>query len=334
MQAKEIVVSGIRPTGNLHLGNYFGAVKQFLQMQKEFDCYFFVADYHSLTTHPNPTDMRQNVRQILMEYLAAGLDPELCTLYIQSELPETAELYLLLSMHAYVGELQKCTSFKDKIRKQPNNINAGLLTYPILMAADILIHRAAKVPVGEDQRQHLEMARDYARRFNKCYDLELFPEPEAFNFSGKLVKVPGLDGSGKMGKSEGPNNAIYLLDDEATILKKMKKAKTDSGPTEPNAEKPAEIKNLFTLAEIVNAEMAAKFEEDYNNMTIRYGDFKKALAAEMTSFVAPFQKRYQEIEADTEYVDKVAALGREKAQESARKTLNTAREAIGLKNIY
>ena len=144
--------------------------------------FFFIADYHSLTTHPNPADFHKNVRQVLVEYLACGIDPDKCTLFVQSDLPETAELYLLLNMNAYVGELERCTSFKDKIRQQPDNINAGLLTYPTLMAADILIHRAVKVPVGKDQEQHLEMARQFANRFNRIYQTELFPEPFAFNY--------------------------------------------------------------------------------------------------------------------------------------------------------
>ncbi|HQW23344.1 MAG TPA: tryptophan--tRNA ligase, partial [Bacteroidia bacterium] len=200
---KEIVVSGIRSTGNLHLGNYFGAIRNFIKMQHEYKCFFFIADYHSLTTHPVPADLHNNVKQVLVEYLACGLDPEISTLYVQSDLPETAELYLLLNMNAYVGELERCTSFKDKIRQQPDNINAGLLTYPTLMAADILIHRALKVPVGKDQEQHLEMARQFGNRFNRLYQIELFPEPYAFNYGTNLVKIPGLDGSGKMGKSEG-----------------------------------------------------------------------------------------------------------------------------------
>ena len=196
----ETVVSGIRSTGNLHLGNYFGAIKNFLRMQDENKCYFFVADYHSLTTHPTPENLMNGVRQVIIEYLACGLDPEKCTLYVQSDVPQVTELYLLLNMNAYVGELERCTSFKEKIRKHPENINAGLLTYPTLMAADILLHRAHKVPVGKDQEQHLEMTRTFGNRFNRMYNTEYFAEPTAFNFGTQLVKVPGLDGSVKMGK--------------------------------------------------------------------------------------------------------------------------------------
>jgi tryptophanyl-tRNA synthetase len=195
----EIVVSGIRPTGNLHLGNYFGAVKSFIKMQHEYNCFFFIADWHSLTTHPNPVNLRQSVHIILSEYLACGLDPEKATLYVQSDVREIAELYLYLNMFAYLGELERVPTFKEKVRTQPDNVNAGLLTYPSLQASDIIIHRALKVPVGKDQEQHIEMARKLARRFNHIYDVEYFPEPASYHLSDKEVKVPGLDGSGKMG---------------------------------------------------------------------------------------------------------------------------------------
>ncbi|HCI58438.1 MAG TPA: tryptophan--tRNA ligase, partial [Bacteroidetes bacterium] len=248
----DTVVSGIRSTGNLHLGNYFGAIKNFTAMQHEYRCFFFIADYHSLTTHPTPENLQQNVKAALVEYLACGLDPEVCTMYIQSDLPETAELYLLLNMNAYVGELERVTSFKEKIRKHPDNINAGLLTYPVLMAADILIHKATKVPVGKDQEQHLEMSRTFGNRFNRLYKTEYFGEPMAFNFGNTLVKVPGLDGAGKMGKSESEGNALFLKDDAATIRKKIMRAVTDSGPTEPNSAKPEAIENLFSLMKLVS----------------------------------------------------------------------------------
>ena len=163
---KEIVLSGIRPTGNLHLGNYYGAVQNFVKMQEDYNCYYFIADWHSLTTHPKPEDIQQSARTILAEYLACGIDPEKSTIYIQSDVPETIELYLYFNMNCYLGELERVTTFKEKARKQPDNVNAGLLTYPTLMAADILQHRAAKVPVGKDQEQNMEMARKCARRFN------------------------------------------------------------------------------------------------------------------------------------------------------------------------
>ncbi len=330
----EIVVSGIRPTGELHLGNYFGAVKNFVKMQEENNCYFFIADYHSLTTHPTPEDLHGNVKRVLVNYLAAGLDPEKCTLYIQSDVQEVAELYLLLNMNAYMGELQRVTSFKDKARQQPDNINAGLLTYPTLMAADIIIHKAHKVPVGKDQEQHLEMTRTFANRFNRLYHVDFFPEPQAYNFGQQLVKIPGLDGSGKMGKSEGEGNAVFLSDSPEVIRKKVMKAVTDSGPTQPNQEKPDAIKNLFALLGVVStADTLAYFEDQYNACTIRYGDLKKQLAADMAVFTAPLREKMLEIESDNEYLRKVVKIGTEKAKISAQATIREARKIIGFRSF-
>ncbi|MEA4937509.1 MAG: tryptophan--tRNA ligase [Paludibacter sp.] len=330
----ETVVSGIRPTGNLHLGNYFGALKNFINMQNEHHCYFFIADYHSLTTHPTPHDLHGNVKQVLVEYLAAGLDPEKATLYIQSDVPETAELYLFLNMNAYIGELERCTSFKDKIRQQPQNVNAGLLTYPTLMAADIIIHRATKVPVGKDQEQHLEMTRQFSNRFNRMYNVEYFPEPQAFNFGQNLVKIPGLNGTGKMGKSEGEGNAIFLADEPEAIRKKVMKAVTDGGPTVPNQEKPEVIQNIFQLMSVVSSkETYDYFDEMYNTCQIRYGDMKKQLAVDMIQFTEPFREKIKELLSDEAYISKVARMGKDKARESAAKTINEVREIIGFKSF-
>jgi tryptophanyl-tRNA synthetase len=274
------------------------------------------------------------VKQVLAEYLACGVDPEKATLYIQSDLPETAELYLLLNMNAYVGELERCTSFKEKIRKQPDNINAGLLTYPTLMAADIIIHKAHMVPVGKDQEQHLEMTRDFARRFNRLYNIEYFPEPVAYNFGDELIKIPGLDGSGKMGKSEGEGNAIFLAEEPGKIKKKVMRAVTDSGPTEPNSPKPEPIANLFSLMKVMSSEDTYEhFDKAYNDCTIRYGDMKKQLAEDIINFTAPIRERIEEIKGDDAYLHKIAMLGKEKAAESAQKTMREVRETIGFKTF-
>lgn len=328
----ETVVSGIRSTGNLHLGNYFGALRNFTKMQDAANCFFFIADYHSLTTHPDPAILNGNVRNILAEYLAAGLDPEKSTIFVQSDQPEVAELYLLLNMHVYVGELERTVSFKEKMRKHSDNVNAGLLTYPSLMAADILIHRADKVPVGKDQEQHLEMTRKFARRFNNLYGVEFFPEPEPYNFGSELIKVPGLDGNGKMGKSEG--NGIYLVDSDAAIRKKVMKAVTDSGPTEPNSPMPESISNIFTLMDIVSTPDTVQFFKDkYNSCEIRYGDLKKQLAEDIVAVVAPIRERIEEITADQDYLSKVVRMGAEKARESASRTVREVREIMGIKHI-
>lgn len=327
---REIVVSGIRPTGNLHLGNYFGAVQSFLQMQNDYNCYFFIADWHSLTTRPKPEDIIRSSNTILAEYLACGIDPSKATIYVQSDVKEVLELYLYLNMNAYLGELERCTTFKEKARKQPENVNAGLLTYPTLMAADILLHKAVKVPVGKDQEQNMEMARKFARRFNTMYDVDFFPEPQNFSLSDKAVKIPGLDGSGKMGKSEG--NCIYLMDDEATIKKKVMKAVTDQGPQQPNSEKPDVIENLFTFLRIVSSKDTYDyFNEKWNDCSIRYGDLKKQLVADISAFTAPIRERIMEYENNVDLLNKIALEGAEKARESARKTLSEVREIIGFR---
>ena len=332
--SKPIVVSGIRPTGNLHLGNYFGAVRSFLKMQHDYNCYFFIADVHSLTTHPTPGNLQAGVKQVLAEYLACGIDPELATIFIQSDVTEVLELYTFLNMNAYLGELERTTSFKDKARSNPENVNAGLLTYPVLMAADIIIHKAQFVPVGKDQEQNLEMARKFAGRFNRMYNNELFPLPQPFTFDGgDMIKVPGLDGSGKMGKSEG--NGIFLYEDPKDIRKKVMRAVTDAGPTEPNSKKAEAVENLFTLLKIVSTpDVLAHFETAYNNCEIRYGDLKKQLAEDIIAFTSPIRERILEILKDDVYLGKVAKRGAEKARESAQATLKEVKEIIGFRRLY
>lgn len=330
MSQKEIVVSGIRSTGYLHLGNYFGAIHNYIKMQEDYDCYFFVADYHSLTTHPDPKDLKQNVFRVAAENIASGLDPEKVALYAQSDLPEIPELYLMMNMLAYKGELEKVPTFKDKVRLNPDNVNAGLLTYPVLMAADILIHRGVKVPVGKDQEQHLEMARNFAQRFNNRYG-EIFPEPQVFRFDENTVKIMSLDGNGKMSKSENENATIYLKDDDEVIRKKIMKAKTDSGPTENNSEMPDYIKNIFQLMELVSpAGTHASFVKAYNECTIRYGDMKKQLAEDMTAFVKPIREKAIELQKDEDALRRILKQGAEKARESASQTIAMARKAIGI----
>ena len=330
---KEIVVSGIRSTGKLHLGNYFGAIKNYVKMQEDYNCYFFVADYHSLTTHPDPKDLKANVFGVLSENIASGLDPEMVALYAQSDVPEIPELYLMLNMLAYKGELEKVPTFKDKVRLNPENVNAGLLTYPVLMAADILIHRAVKVPVGKDQEQHLEMARNFAHRFNGRYG-ELFPEPQPFNFGSELIKVPSVDGAGKMSKSENVNATLYLADDDDTIRKKVMKAKTDQGPTEPNSEMPEYIQNIFLLMHLVSKpETVDIYRSAYNNCTIRYGDMKKQLAEDMVAFISPIREKTEALRGDETYLRKVLKEGAEKARMQASQTIAEARKKIGI-NYY
>ncbi len=333
---KEIVLSGIRPTGFLHLGNYFGALRNYVRMQDAFNCYFFVADWHSLTTHPDTTELRNSVLRVIAENIACGLDPDKVALYIQSDVPEIAELYLYLNMLAYKGELEKTVTFKEKLRRQPDNANAGLLTYPVLQAADILIHRAVKVPVGKDQEQHLEMARNFAERFNYRYG-NVLPLPHAFNYGDNLVKIMSLDGSGKMSKSENQLATLYLADDGDSIRKKIMKAKTDQGPSEPNGVKPDYIENLFTLMSLVSAPgTVQKFEDDFNassagNCIIRYGDMKKQLAEDMAAFIQPIREKAADIQNNKLLLDRIIRQGADKARASASETLKLVRSAIGIK---
>ena len=331
--ARQIVMSGIRPTGFLHLGNYFGAIRNYVKMQDDYECYFMVADLHSLTTHPDTKGLKNNVRRVLAENIACGLDPQKVALYCQSHLYQTAELYLYLNMLAYKGELEKTPTFKDKVRQHPDNVNAGLLTYPVLMAADILIHRAKYVPVGKDQEQHLEIARNYVNRFNHRYG-EVFPEPFAFNFNEDLIKVPSLDGGGKMSKSENNMATLYLADEDDAIRKKVMKAKTDSGPSEKNSIKPSYIENIFLLMKLVSSdEVISKYEDAFNNCTIRYGDMKKQLAEDMVAFISPIRKKVNSILDDEAYLKNVMKSGAEKAIENAETTMKLVRKSMGL-NYY
>ncbi|MFW6283604.1 MAG: tryptophan--tRNA ligase, partial [Minisyncoccales bacterium] len=235
-----------------------------------------------------------------------------------------------LNMNAYLGELERTTSFKDKARQQPENVNAGLLTYPVLMAADIIIHQANKVPVGKDQEQNLEMTRKFANRFNRIYGSDYFTIPQPFNFGESLVKIPGLDGSGKMGKSEG--NGIYLAEEPSSIRKKVMKAVTDSGPEIPNSPISEPIQNLFTIMSVVSEpEVVAQCKDDYARCSIRYGDLKKKLAEDIINFTDPIREKIKAIASDDTYLRKVAEMGREKAHESAAKTIKEVREIIGFK---
>lgn len=348
---KKIVLSGIRSTGNLHLGNYFGALSKFVKMQDDYDCRYFVADLHALTTHPDPKSLHENVKDILAEYLAAGLDPEKNTIFVQSDVPELSEMYLLMNMHVGIGELMRTASFKDKARKalgiksesdeiekeiignQTNQrVNAGLLTYPTLMAVDILIQKADFVPVGKDQEQHLELTRRFARRFNSFYGVDYFGEPVNFNFGGNAVKVPGLDGSGKMGKSEG--NCIYLIDDEKVLRKKVMRAVTDEGPKVPDQPVSQPVENLFTLLDLVSGkDVADHYRRAYADCSIRYGDMKKQLAEDILKITLPIRERILDIRSNEEYLSKVVAQGAERARAYAADTLRDVREIMGIRKI-
>lgn len=324
-------MSGIRPTGFLHLGNYFGALANYVKMQDEYTCYFMVADLHALTTLPDTKELKTNVARVLAENIASGLDPDKAALYCQSHVPETSDLYLLLNMMAYKGELEKTVTFKEKVKLQPDNVNAGLLTYPVLMAADILLHRAELVPVGKDQEQHLEMTRTFGNRFNHRYG-HVFPEAQAFNFGEELLKVPSLDGAGKMSKSENQFATIYLSDDDELIRKKVMKAKTDSGAAEPGAPMAESIVNLINLMKLVGtpADAIASYEKAYFDGSIRYGDMKKQLAEDMVKFISPIREKAEAIRNDEKYLKEIMEKGAAKARKSAQATMLQVKDAMGL----
>jgi tryptophanyl-tRNA synthetase len=238
-------------------------------------------------------------------------------------------------MLAYKGELEKTVTFKDKARQHPENINAGLLTYPVLQTADIIMHRASHVPVGKDQEQHLEMARTFGNRFNRIYNNDLFPEPQAFNYGNQLVKVPGLQGGGKMSKSDGDNTVINLNDDDVTIRKKIMKAVSDITPTEPNSTPSQAVQNLFELMELVSTnDVIEHYKNTFANCSIRYGDMKKQLAEDMAAFILPIKQKIDDLKENDEMLGKIAKTGAEKAKESASKTINEARKMIGFTKFY
>jgi len=326
----DTVVSGIRPTGELHLGNYFGAIKNFIKLQETHKCFFFIADVHSLTTHLKNEKLYENTLKIVATYLACGLDYNKVAIYRQSDVPEIFELYTYLNMLAYKGELERCVTFKEKAKKQPDNINAGLLTYPVLMTADIIIHKANKVPVGKDQEQHLEMARNFVSRFNRIFNIDFFPLPHPYSFDDDLIKIPALDGTGKMGKSE--NNAIYLTDDVNIIQKKVLKAVTDSGPTEPFQSMSEPIKNLFTFLKIFASENDYNyFLNEYNSCKIKYSELKYFLAEKINNFVQPIREKIFEFFENKNFLEKILNEGKEKARSSAIKTLLEVKKIIGFK---
>lgn len=331
MKKKQIVLSGIRPTGSLHLGNYFGAMKNFVDLQNsdEYQCMYFVADYHALTTHPDPKSLEENLPEVVLGYLSAGLDPEKSILYAQSSIPELAELMLLISMVLPIKQLLNCPTFKEKIKKQPENVNHGLLSYPVLMAADILGPRSDLVPVGEDQLFHVEIARDIARLFNNRYGYVL-TMPQAMK--EKAIRVPGLDGTGKMGKSD--DNFIALTDSNETIHSKLRKAMTDPQRKRRNDPgRPWEC-NIFTLHELVSSkEEVEQINQDCRQASIGCVDCKKCLAKNVISVLEPIREKRSEILKQPDFVRDVIFAGGQKAREIIIPTVDQVRKSTGIQNF-
>lgn len=332
IEKEDIVVAGARATGNVHIGNYYGAIKNFVELSKlDNPTFYFIADLHSLTTHTNPIELAKNNFTTLATYLGCGLDYEKATVYFQSDVPYTTELYLYLNMFAYKAELERTATFKEKIQKQPENVNAGLLTYPVLMAADVLLHKGTKVPVGKDQSQHVEMIRDFSNRFNYKYNKQIFKEAIAYTFTNEMVNIPSLTGIGKMSKSDDESNAIFLLDTDADIEKKFKRAVSDSGPTEKNSELSPVIKNLFAFMDLFSTEeIKNQYLNAYADCNIRYGDMKMQLAKDAIRTISPIRENIQKFIANPTLVREIALAGAEKANQSAKITMEEIRDVMGL----
>lgn len=326
---KKKVLSGVQSTGRLTLGNYFGAINNWVEMQEEYDCYYMIANLHSLTVRNNPETLKNNTKKIIALYLAAGLDPQKNTLFIQSQVKEHAELSWILNCYTYMGELSRMTQFKDKSEKHADNINAGLFTYPVLMAADILLYQADYVPVGVDQMQHLEITRDIAERFNKLYG-KTFVIPEVY--LGKVSsKIMGLqDPTAKMSKSAtNLNDVIFLEDEPDLILKKFKKAVTDSeNKVQYNPENKSGVSNLMQIYSSATGSTLKEIEKEFEGSG--YGDFKTKVAEAVISKLEPIQNKYNDLLNNQGYLEEIYTRGAEKARELASKTLKDVKERIGI----
>lgn len=327
--SKKIILSGIQSTGKLTLGNYLGAINNWVQMQEEYDCYYMIANLHSLTVRNDPETLRNNTLKVLAMYVAAGLDPEKNTIFIQSQVKEHAELGWILDCYTYMGELSRMTQFKDKATKHADNINAGLFTYPALMAADILLYQANLVPVGQDQQQHLEITRDIAERFNKLYG-KTFTIPEGY-YGKASAKIMGLqDPTAKMSKSATNANDVILLEDEPdVIIKKFKKAVTDSeNKVRFDPENKPGVSNLMQIYSSITGLKMEEIEKEFENSG--YGDFKTKVAETVVAKLEPIQKRYKELLENKEYLEKIYTEGANRARKLASKTLDEVKERIGI----
>ena len=326
---KKVILSGIQATGNLHLGNYLGAINNWIQMQDEYDCYYMIADLHTLTIRNNPDALRENTLNLIALYIAAGLDPEKNTIFIQSHVPAHTQLSWVLNCYTYMGELNRMTQYKDKAAKHADNINSGLFTYPVLMAADILIYNADLVPVGDDQKQHLEITRDIAERFNSIYG-ETFKVPEAF-IGKQGARIMGLQNpESKMSKS-APDllDKILLTDTPDEIRKKLKKAVTDSENCVKydKTNKPG-VSNLMTIYGILSNKSYEEIQKEFEGKG--YGEFKTAVAEAIINRLEPIQEKYKELLANPEKLMDIVQKGDQKAEEKAKKLLNEVYQKIGL----
>lgn len=331
LDGKKVLYSGMQATGTLTLGNYLGALKNWVSLNEEYECLYGVMDLHSLTLRQEPADFRKNARSLYALYVAAGLNPETNCIYYQSHVPGHAQLSWVLSCFTYMGELNRMTQFKDKAAKHADNINAGLYTYPVLMAADILLYQADVVPVGADQKQHLEITRDIAERFNKIYgEVFTIPEPYIGRAGAKIMSL--ADPAKKMSKSdENINATILLLDDKDTIIRKFKKAVTDSESIVRYSEEKPGICNLMDIYSAAAGKSHEEIEREFDGRG--YGDFKLAVGEAVAALLAPLKKRYEEIMKDKSYLDSMIKKNDEKARYMAEKTLRKVHKKVGLTEL-
>ncbi len=327
MEEKKRIFSGMQPSGLITLGNYLGALKNWTTLQDDYDCLYCIVDMHAITVRQDPAKLRKQARDLLAQYLAVGIDPEKNIIYYQSHVTQHAELAWILNCYTYMGELNRMTQFKDKSAKHADNINAGLFTYPTLMAADILLYQTDLVPVGEDQRQHLELTRDIATRFNGIYG-DVFKIPEAY--IGKLgARIMALqEPTKKMSKSdENQNNTIALLDEPNVIMNKVKRAVTDSdNEVRFDAEKPG-ISNLLSIYCTCTGKTIAQAEQEFAN--VGYGTFKTAVGEAVVAELEPIQQKVRELEKNKDYLDEVIKNGAERAGKLATRTLTKVQKKIG-----
>ncbi|MGE4215225.1 MAG: tryptophan--tRNA ligase [Anaerotignaceae bacterium] len=324
---KKIIFSGMQPSGLITLGNYLGALNNWTKLQDEYNCLYCIVDMHAITVRQNPAQLRKASRDVLMQYIAAGLDPEKNIIYYQSHVPAHAELSWVLNCYTYMGELSRMTQFKEKSQKHTDNINSGLFTYPVLMASDILLYQTDLVPVGEDQRQHLEITRDIAMRFNGIYG-DVFKVPEAY--IGKVgARVMALQQpERKMSKSdENKNNTIALLDEPAVIMSKFKKAVTDSDNEVRFSEDKPGVSNLLSIYSAVTGITIPEAEKEFAN--VGYGNFKTAVGEAVVARLEPLQKKVEDLEKNKDYLDSIIKTNGEKATHLANKTLRKVHKKIG-----
>ncbi len=327
IDGKKVLFSGMQATGNLTLGNYLGALRNWVKLSDEYECFYSVVDLHSITVRQDPATLRKRARSLLILYIAAGLDPEKNCIYYQSHVSAHAELAWILDCYTYVGELNRMTQFKDKSAKHQDNINAGLFTYPVLMAADILLYQADVVPVGQDQSQHLELARTIAERFNNLYG-DVFTIPEIY-LGKQGARIMSLqDPSKKMSKSdENPNASVYLQDDPDTIMRKFKRAVTDSGSEIRYRKEQPGISNLIDIYSACTGKTPAEVEKEFDGKG--YGEFKMAVGEAVVDILKPLQEEAARLEKDKAYVDKIIKDNAEKAGYYANKTLRKVKKKVG-----